>query len=94
MKTGSDAVLSKVARENQVVAYEICHMVDGRLLSHIVKLEKTHGALLLRTLSVVVTRGSAERTAVLHSRVAAQAPYRTKEHFLHGLHSWRKDPED
>jgi hypothetical protein len=69
IKTGSDAVLSKFARENQVLAYEICHMVDGRLLTYIVKVDKTYGALLLRTLNAVATRGSAERTAGLHSRV-------------------------
>ena len=38
-------VKTKFAKENRVLADEICHMVDGRLLSYLVKMDKTDGAL-------------------------------------------------
>ena len=57
-------------------------MADGRLLSYLVKMDKTDGAVLLKTLNTVVTRGFAERTAALHARFAAQTPVKTKEHLL------------
>ncbi len=40
-KTRSDAVLSKCVRANQVLAYKICHMVDGISFSYITKVDKT-----------------------------------------------------
>lgn len=89
-----EALKDKFERENQTLAYEVCHMVDGRLLSHLVKVDKTDGAKLLKTLHSVVTRGSAERTAALHARFAAQTPCRSKEQLLHGLQVWREDLEE
>jgi hypothetical protein len=56
-------VKTQFAKEDRVLAYEICHMVDGRLLSYLVKMGKTDGVLLLQTLHTVVTRVSTERTA-------------------------------
>ena len=69
-------------------------MVDGRLLSYLVKMDKTDGALLQKTLNTVVTRGSTERTAALHARFAAQTPCKTKEQLMHGLQAWREDLEE
>ncbi len=77
-----------------MLAYEICHMIDGRLLSYLMKVDKTNGALLLKTLNSAVTRGSAERTAALHNRFAAQSPCKTKEQLLHGLQAWKEDLEE
>jgi len=91
LKTGVETVLGRFARENQVLGYEVCHMVDGKLLSHLVKVDKTHGALLLKTLNSAVTRGSSERAAALHARFAAPTACRTKEQLLRGLQVWKVD---
>ena len=56
-------------------------------------MDKTDGALLLKTLNTVVTRGSAERTAALHARFAASSPAKTKEQLLHGMQARREDLE-
>ena len=60
------------------------------------EVDKTHGAKILRTLTRVVTRGSDERTAALHSRFAAQEPCKSKGRWrlLHRLQLWREDLEE
>ena len=94
LKAGDVSGIAQYTKENKVLAYEICHMIDGRLLSYLMKVDKTNGALLLKTLNSVVTRGSAERTAALHNRFAAQSPCKTKEQLLHGLQVWKEDLEE
>jgi hypothetical protein len=64
------------------------------LSNDLMKVDKTNGALLEKTLNSVVTRGSAERTAALHKRIAAQSPCKTKEQLLHGLQAWKEDLEE
>ena len=94
LKAGDSSGLAKHTKENTVLAYEICHMIDGRLLPYLMKVDKTNGALLLKTLNSVVTRGSADRMAALHNRFAAQTPNKTKEQLLHGLQAWKEDLEE
>ena len=86
--------LDKYQKDNRLLAYELCNMVDDKLLAYLMEIDKTHGAKILRTLTRVVTRGSAERTAALHSRFAAQEPCKSKERLLRRLQLWREDLEE
>ena len=69
-------------------------MVDGKMLSYLVTAYQTDGSELLQMSHLVMTRGSAERTAALRTRFATQSPGRRKEQLLHSFQIWRANFEE
>ena len=94
VRDGSRAHLVGFEVENGLLAYEICSQTDDKMAKLLVHLDKTDGAVLLRTLKREITRGSAERTAGLHSRFSETPPCKTKESLLHALAAWKEDLEE
>lgn len=74
-------------REKQMLAYEICRVVDGRLRPYLAKVDKTNGAKLLRALPSAMTHRSAERTAALQLGARTSRGYMQEAHRRGGRRS-------
>eukprot|EP00969_Alexandrium_andersonii_P342051 15119895-Alexandrium_andersonii.AAC.1 len=56
--------------------------------------DKTDGAAMLKVLTNVITRSSADRAAALHERFARPTPRTRKESLSLALQGWREDLEE